>query len=545
MQLLEKTGTGAFRISFDGTLLNCNQAFATILGYPSVTELLEEGSVPFFNDSDRAMIVAALKDVGTLSNLEVALRRRDGSLAWVYQSLTLSESPDGTAYVEGTTMDITEQRISSERFEYQTQHDPLTGLPNRSLFADRLAVALARAKRHCRSLAILFLDLDHFELLNVTFGRGIADRVLKGVAHRLDEAVRAEDSVARYGSDEFLCLLYDFGDEENSVGIAQRIMDSVSQPFAIEGHEIQVNISVGISLFPDDATEPEPLIQRAAEAMYRSKELGRNTCQLYEVSKNDRAYERAFLIASLTRALKENQFVLHYQPQVNIQTGNIDCVEALLRWNHPVLGLIQPPSFMAVADQLDLSVKIGSWVTSQALNQIEKWERQMIRAPRVAINLSSRQILHSDIVGDLKRTLTNSRVRPDQLEVEINESTCSDAGLLLTTTNDLRALGVSVAIDDFGTGRCSFSDLRHMSLDTVKIDRSFIANMLNARADASMVEGMITMGRGLGFRVVAEGVETRDQLRFLADRHCTMMQGNYLGRPVAPEDLQDLLAMQH
>lgn len=442
-------------------------------------------------------------------------------------------------------MDITEQHVASEKFEYQTQHDALTGLPNRSLFTDRLTVALAKAKRHSRSLAVLFLDLDHFELLNVTFGRGIADRVLKGVAGRLDETLRTEDSVAHYGSDEFVCLLSEFGDEENSVGIAQRIMDSVSRPFQIEGHEIQVNVSVGISLFPDDGAESEPLIQRAAEAMYRSKELGRNTCQLYQASKNDRAYERAFLIASLSRALTDNQFVLHYQPQVNVQTGDIDCVEALLRWNHPVLGLIQPPSFMPVADQLDLSVKIGSWVMNQALNQIEKWERQRIRVPRIAINLSSRQVLHADIVGELKTTLADSSVRPDQLEVEINESLCSDAGLLLTTTNDLYALGVKVAMDDFGTGRCSFSDLRHMALNTVKIDRSFIANMLNARADAAMVEGMITMGRGLGFRVVAEGVETRDQLVFLADRHCTMMQGNYLGRPVAPEDLQDLLEMQH
>ncbi len=369
--------------------------------------------------------------------------------------------------------------------------------------------------------------------------------MLKGVAHRLDEAVRTEDSVARYGSDEFVCLLYDFGDEENSVGIAQRIMDMISQPFMIEGHEIHVNASVGISLFPDDGTEAEPLVQRAAEAMYRSKELGRNTCQLYEASKNDRAYERAFLIASLSRALKEEQFVLHYQPQVDIQSGKIECVEALLRWNHPVLGLIQPPSFMPVADQLELSVKIGSWVTGQILRQIESWERQRIRTPRVAMNLSSRQILSSDIVGELKNTLSHTRVRPDQLEIEINESLCTDSALLMTTTNDLKALGLKVAIDDFGTGRCSFSDLRHMSLDTLKIDRSFIANMLEAREDAAIVEGMITMGKGLGFRVVAEGVENRDQLLFLSDRHCTMMQGNYLGRPVAPEDLLDLLEMQH
>lgn len=531
-------------MTFEGDLLDCNEACARLLGFPSREALIENG-LRFLNDSDREMILAALGDVGALTNLEVGLIKRDGSLAWVYQNIAVIESPDGERCIEGTLMDITEQRLASEKFEYQTQHDPLTGLPNRSLFVDRLAVALARARRHDRSLAVLYLDLDHFELLNVTFGRGIADRVLKGVAHRLDEALRTEDSVARFGGDEFVCLLYDFGDEENSVGIAQRIMEHVSQPFTIEGHEIRVNASIGISLYPDDGSEAEPLIQRAAEAMFRSKELGRNTCQLYEVSKNDRAYERAFLIASLGRALEENQFVLHYQPEVDIESGKIDCVEALLRWNHPVLGLIQPPSFMPVADQLELSVSIGSWVMKEALFQLQRWERQSLAVPRIGINLSSRQMLDIDVASELRNLLSQSKIRPEKLEIEISEAICSDAKLLEKRAKSLRDLGVQVTLDDFGTGRCAFSDLRVLSLNSIKIDRSFVSNMLESKRDAALVEGMLTMGRGLGFRVVAEGVENKDQFTFLADRHCTTMQGNYLGRPVAAEGLRDLLEMQH
>ncbi|MDX1582198.1 MAG: EAL domain-containing protein, partial [Thermoanaerobaculia bacterium] len=530
-------------MSFEGELLDCNRACATLLGYDSPEELIAAG-LQFQNDSDRTMIVAALEDLGSLTNLEVGLRRRDGGLAWVYQSLIVVDSERGRA-IEGTLVDVTEQRLATETFEFQTQHDPLTGLPNRSLFLDRLAVQLARARRQDRPLAVMFLDLDHFELLNVTFGRGIADRVLRSLAERLREAVRTEDSVARYGSDEFVCLLYDFGDEENSIGIVQRIMNHVSQPFTIDGNEICVNASVGVSLFPDDGTEAETLIQRAAEAMYRSKELGRNTCQLYEVSKNDRAYERAFLIASLERALEEDQFELHYQPQIDIDTGGVECVEALLRWNHPVLGLIQPPSFMPVADQLQLGVGIGSWVFEEALRQSEEWRGESLRVPRVGVNLSSRQMLDIDLIGEIRRMLEVSNVLPQKLEIEISESICNDSDLLERKTASLSDLGVSLALDDWGTGRFALGDLRKLKLNTIKIDRSFVANMLESEPDAALVGGMLTMGRGLGFRVVAEGVETKDQFTFLADRHCTTMQGNYLGRPMRAEGLRDLLKMQH
>ena len=542
-ELLERRRVGVYRLTLDGQLSDCNESCALILGYDSREEMLNLGQIEFFNESDFPTIASALKDLESISNLEVCLRRRNGTLLWVTKNIGLVETDQGPL-IEAVLVESNESHLG-ERFEHQVTHDPLSGLPNRSLFMDRLVVALAQAQRRQKTLAVGIVDLDHFDLINATFGRGIADRILKIVGDRLVDCLRLEDTVARFGSDEFALMLPEVDNEVSIASISQRILDTISRPAVIDGHEIHVNASLGVAIFPTDGVDPETLLRNADTAMYRAKDVGRNTWQFYEPEVNARAFERQVVVRGLRTALERDELSLHYQPQINVQTGEIDCVEALLRWDHPELGLVPPGDFLPAAEQGGLILKIGEWVIRTAARQIRTWSDAGLKPVRVAVNLSWRQFQQPDLIGRLGAIILEEGLDPSLLELEISERTMQQGDRTITTLLGLKNLGVRLALDDFGTGQSSLSDLKRMPFDTVKIDTSYVKNVMTHNDDAALVHAVIMMARALGLRVVAEGVETKAQLGFLREKSCVDMQGFFFGKPKPAYGMEELLRLQH
>jgi diguanylate cyclase (GGDEF)-like protein len=535
-----------FRQTPDGRLLDCNEACARMLGFASRDELLSAGRLNYFNASDSMTVMAALPDLGTLSNVEVALRKKDGSVAWVLQNLKyVSVAEAEKVWIEAAMFDVTEQRAAAQLLEFQAHHDGLTALPNRSLVVDRLNVALSRSKRHRNPVAVMLLDIDHFELINTTFGHGIADRVLKSVADRLMSAVREDDAVGRFGSDEFMIVLTEMSADTDAAIAAQRILDVVSTQLTIDAHTIDVKASIGIAVTPQDGMTADALVKNATTAMYQAKERGRNMFRFHVPELNARALERASLIASLRRALSHGEFEVHYHPEVNVQTGRIEVIEALVRWRHPDLGLVAPAEFLPAAEQGNLDGLIGEWVINEACRQLKQWHLEGLTGFRMAINLSSRQFHDRALQRILEDAVAEAKLDPSSLELEINERVLSHSLRSGDVLKKLHDFGARVAIDDFGSGGCSFTDLREMQVSTLKIAPSFVHNMLNRPDDAAMVQAMITMARGLDLRIVAEGVESKEQLSYLLSRRCTDMQGFFFGKPLPAFALADTLRMQH
>ncbi|MFN2239498.1 MAG: putative bifunctional diguanylate cyclase/phosphodiesterase [Thermoanaerobaculia bacterium] len=545
-ELLERRKVGFYRQTLDGRVVECNDAFAKILGYDSREEVLRTGQLDYFVKSDFPTLIAALEDLRIIDNVSVCLRRRNGTLVWVNQNIgSIDDHGEGEAALEGVMFETSDEPSGSERFEYQVTHDPLTGLPNRSLFFDRLLVCLAQSQRRERPISVCVLDLDHFDLINSTFGRAMADRLLKIVGDRLVDAVRIEDTVARFGSDEFGLILVDVENEVALASIAQRLLESISRPVNLDGHDIHVNASLGVAMYPTDGTEPETLVRNADTAMYRAKDVGRNTWQFFEPETNARAFERQMVVRALRDAIVNGEFVLHYQPQVNVQTGKIDCLEALLRWNHPELGLVSPEDFLPAAEQGGLVLQIGEWALRTATRQARAWIASGLGDFRMAINLSWRQFQQPDLIRRLGTIILEEDIDPSRIELEISERTIQHNDRTMTTLLGLKNLGVKLALDDFGVGRSSLNDLKRMPFDTVKIDPSFIHGAMERLDEAAVVQALITMARALGLRVVAEGVETNDQLTFLRQRNCTEMQGFFFGQPIAATGMEELLKMQH
>lgn len=529
---------GLFRQSLAGRIVDCNDACAQMLGYPTREDLLLAG-FEYANASDLAAITAALPDIGMLANIELALRRKGGGIAWVLQNLRVSGEE-----IEGAMFDVTEQRLGVQMLEYQAQHDSLTHLPNRTLVVDRLSVALARTKRHGGSVAVLLVDLDHFGLVNSTFGHGIADRVLTAIADRLVDCIRLEDALGRFGSDEFILALGDTFTESDVAVVAQRVVDAVSAPLDIGGQEIRVTASVGVAMTPADGDDPETLMQKAMTAAFGAKERGRNRYHFHQSELNSRALERTALIAGLRRALARGEFELHYQPEVNVQTGRIECIEALLRWRHPDVGIIPAGDFFAAAEQGQLDTPITEWVLFEAARQAREWHAEGMRNLRIAVNVSSTQFYDRAFSDKVRQAVLVSGLDSGSFELEIAEPTLSSRSRATSVMEELREIGVQLAIDDFGSGGCSFTDLKQMPVDTLKIAPTFVHNVTHRADDAAIVQAMITMARGLNMRVVAEGVESKEQLSHLLQRRCTDMQGYFFGRPRPATELADVLLMQ-
>ena len=435
------------------------------------------------------------------------------------------------------------RKQAEEAVQFVATHDALTSLPNRVLFNQSLDRALALARRPDRRLAVLFIDLDRFKLINDTLGHDAGDALLMEIARRLTGCLRASDTVARLGGDEFVVLIEEIPDPAYLIDIAQKLINALGEPLTLSGHEYRMTASIGISSYPDDAEDIQGLLKNADIAMYRAKEQGRNNFQFYSARMNVHSVERLTMESGLRRALDRDELVLHYQPKVDIRSGGITGVEALVRWQHPEHGLVPPAKFISVAEETGLIVPIGEWVLNSACLAQRSWREAGLPRMRMAVNLSARQLQHGDLVKEIGRVLDRTGCEPGCLEFEITESmVMQNPARAVELIRELKALGIAISIDDFGTGYSSLAYLKRFPIDSLKIDRSFIHDLPRDPGNMAITRAVIGMAHSLKLTVIAEGVETREQLDFLRGHDCDQMQGFYFSRPVPAAKVAELLA---
>jgi diguanylate cyclase (GGDEF)-like protein len=436
-------------------------------------------------------------------------------------------------------------RAMALEMTHSAEHDVLTGLPNRVLFKDRVTQAITLAPRHLKKVAVLFLDLDGFKHINDSLGHPTGDKLLQSIAKRLVDCVRASDTVSRQGGDEFVVLLSEVEQPENTAITARRMLQTVAAAHSVDQHDLHISTSIGVSVYPDDGVDAETLIKNADTAMYQAKANGRQSYQFFKPSMNVRAVERQSIEEGLRRALERQEFTLHYQPKVNVRTGQITGAEALLRWTNPIQGSVSPAQFIPVAEDCGLILPISEWVLREACQQAQAWLVAGLPLGTMAVNISAMEFRNENFLPGVFRVLEDTDLDPRRLEMELTESVVmkhpeSTESILKT----LRAKGVQVAIDDFGTGYSSLSYLRKFSIDALKIDQSFVRQITTAPDQTSLVAAIISMAKSLKLRVVAEGVETKQELEFLQVHGCDEAQGYYFGRPVLPQQFARLLDNQ-
>jgi diguanylate cyclase (GGDEF)-like protein len=441
--------------------------------------------------------------------------------------------------------DISERKEREERVRHLAHHDFLTDLPNRVLLNDRIAQAIALAERNRTQVAVMFLDLDRFKNVNDSLGHTVGDKLLQEVARRLRASMRASDTVSRQGGDEFVILIPDMVDAADVARAAQKVLDGVSHPYSIDGHELVTTPSIGISVYPNDGREVETLLKNADAAMYHAKESGRNNYQFFTQDMNTRALERLSLERSLRRAIDRGELRLHYQPQYDVRTRHIVGVEALIRWEHPDLGLLPPGRFMLFAEDTGLILPMGEWVLREACRQNRQWQTQGLPPVRVAVNISALQFRNTRFTHTVETALKEADLESRWLVLEVTESVImQDAERVTDSLNQLKSLGLELAIDDFGTGYSSLSYLKRFPIDRLKIDQSFVRDITSDKDDAAITSAIIGLTRNLGLRTIAEGVETREQLEFLQLHGCDEAQGFLFSRPLTPDECTTLLAAQ-
>ena len=475
--------------------------------------------------------------------LNCILVRRDG----VESDIEISAAPihDSKGRVTGTVMvfrDVSEARTLSRRMSFLAQHDSLTQLPNRMVLNDRLTQAIAMAHRQAKKLAVLFLDVDRFKNINDSLGHAIGDRLLQSVSERLLACVRRSDTVSRQGGDEFVILLSEVARAPDAAICADKILQALSAPHDIDQHHLHITVSIGIATYPDDGTETETLMKNADFAMYDAKENGRNNYKFFRPEMNARAVERQTLENALRQAIERQEFVLHYQPLMNLGSGTIIGAEALVRWRHPQRGLVPPAQFIPVAEETGLIVPIGRWALREACRQARAWEDSGMPPTRISVNVSAVELRSEDFVACVRAVLAETGLNPHYLEFELTETfLLQDWKSTAAVLHALRDMGVQLALDDFGTGYSSLSHLKRFPIDTLKIDQSFVRNLTLDDGDASIVSAVISMGKSLHKRVVAEGVETREQLTFLQQQSCPEGQGFYFSKPMVAGAFGQLL----
>ena len=439
--------------------------------------------------------------------------------------------------------DITERKQAEEKAAFLAHHDALTRLPNQLLLQDRLSQAIAFADRNASKLALMVVDLDRFKTINDSLGHSVGDRLLVDVAQRLGECTRDTDTVSRQGGDEFVVLLPNLSDAEACISFLSALMASLVRPFSIDGKELTTSVSVGIAVYPDDGSDFENLQKKADMAMYRAKDAGRNTYRFFNKEMNDDAGERLAMNVGLRRGLEFGHFELYYQPQIEIASGALVGAEALIRWNHPELGLVFPGRFIPAAEESGLIVPLGDWVLRAACREATRWQRPGMIAPVVAVNLSALQFKRGDIERSVTLALEESGLDPGRLELELTESILiGDTENVLATVKRLKQMGVKLSIDDFGTGYSSLSYLKRFEVDKLKIDQSFIRDLATDSEDAAIVRAVIQMARSLGLRTLAEGVESKQVLDHLKIYLCDEAQGYFHSRPIPAPAFMDYMA---
>ena len=460
----------------------------------------------------------------------------------IYYKATFTRADGSVAGLIGTIIDITERKRAEARVLHLAHYDELTGLPNRSMFNERVGHALVQARRGARELAILFIDLDHFKKINDTLGHEAGDRALKLIAERLRGCLRESDTVGRLGGDEFVVLIEDLSRSESVAEVANKILVDIARPFPLDAGEYHLTASIGISTYPGDSTDMQGLMKNADISMYRAKEQGRNNYQFYSVQMNVHTLERLALESDLRHALERDEFRLHYQPKVDIRGGRITGAEALLRWQPPARALVPPAQFIPIAEETGLIVQIGEWVTRTACLQGRAWQDRGLPRLTVAVNLSARQLTQESLLQDVARTLRDTKLDPAWLEFEITESMLMrDPENAVKLLGGLKTMGICLSLDDFGTGYSSLSYLKRFPLDSVKIDRSFVRDLPGDADVAAITRAIIAMAHSLRLKVIAEGVETGEQLSFLREEGCDEMQGYLFSRPLPEDEFQRLV----
>lgn len=442
-------------------------------------------------------------------------------------------------------MELVKVKQVAETTRHQLYHDTLTGLPNRVLFEDRLTLELAHAQRDKQGLAVMFLDLDHFKLINDTLGHWVGDQLLQDVADRLKNALRGADTVARMGGDEFALLITQVTHAENVVKVVQKIFHALNPPFNFGDHEFHITTSIGITLYPNDGKDTQTLLKNADTALYRAKEQGRNIYQFYTPAMNTKTLERLALENNLRRALERKELIVYYQPRVKINTGQIVGMEALVRWQHPEQGLISPVKFIPLAEETGLIIPLGEWVLQTACAQTKAWQEAGLPPLRVGVNLSARQFQQPNLVERVAQVLKKTGLHPQYLELEITESAAmQNAEYTLLMLYHFKEMGIHISIDDFGTGYSSLSYLKKFPFHTLKLDQSFIRDLTTDPNDAMIAKIIITLAHGLKLEVVAEGVETQEQLDFLKRLQGDEVQGYLFSKPLPAEEFEQLLRQE-
>ena len=548
-KVFENTIEGIAVTDLKGNIQWVNPAFSTITGYSADEALGQNPRILKSHHHEKEFYTNMWQSIMEKGQWQGEIWNRKKSGETYPEWLTISALKDGygkpVQYVS-VFNDITERIKQEEHIKYQSHHDALTGLPNRFLFKDRLGSAIAHAHRHAEKFAVLFLGLDRFKRINDTLGHAMGDKLLKAVAVRLSDSIQEDDTVARFSGDAFAVIIKEIKTVEKLILSINLLLDALKKPFFIDGHELYITASMGISLYPTDGDDADTLIKNADTAMYRAKELERNSYQLYTPTMNEKALTRLSMENDLHKALQQNELILYYQPQVDVNTGRIIGAEALVRWLHPRLGFLPPGEFIPLAEETGLIVPLGEWVLQRACIQNKEWQRKGLPKINIGVNLSTLQFRQKNLIQRVEEILELSELSPEFLELEITESIAMlDADFTNKMLHQLKDMGIQISIDDFGTGYSSLAYLTRFPIDRIKIDQSFIRGIPDEKEELAIVMAMMAMAKSLGLKTIAEGVEKVEQYNFLKEQYCHQIQGYYFSRPVDEETFEKMLMKEY
>lgn len=551
-QLLNETGklakVGGWEMLEDQSIYLTQEAVA-ILGTNTDRTHLDELSALFINEQKLLFKKSVEITYETEEPLDIILQTNHSDSPQYLRIQGHIKEDEGSRTIVGAIQDITETKVTQDKLieheshlKYLAHHDALTGLPNRLLYNDRVAHAIVRAQRENHSIAVLLLDLDRFKVINDSLGHDIGDRFLKSIASRASLAIRESDTFARLGGDEFVVLLEGIHDTQDVIAVAHKLQSAISLPVHVENHNLHSSASIGIAMFPEDGEHVDELLRCADAAMYRVKEQGKNNFQFYTKEINHRAVELLVLENDMHKAIENKEFLLHYQPQISLGDKSIVGLESLVRWYHPKKGMISPGDFIPLAEESGMILELGKWVLMESCRQARTWLDMGFSFGKIAVNLSAKQFHRSNIVTQVKQALETYRLPPDNLELEITESIAiENIDVTIETLQELKELGIHLAIDDFGTGYSSLSYLKRFSIDKLKIDKSFVDDILTDDGGAAIATSTIALAHQMGLKVIAEGVETTEQCDFLKAHECDEAQGYHISRPLNSQDTQNFI----
>jgi diguanylate cyclase (GGDEF)-like protein/PAS domain S-box-containing protein len=545
--IFENAIEGIFQSTVDGHYIDVNPALARIYGYASPRELIDSmrdlQRQLYVHPERRDEFLRLVRRDGSVANFESQVYRKNGEIIWISENAReVCDEQGRLLFFEGTVEDISERKRHQAELEYQATHDALTGLPNRVLLRDRIRHAIGLAERGGTLLAVAFIDLDQFKFINDSIGHQAGDDLLKTVAGHLQSCIRETDTVARQGGDEFVILLVNQPNLDTIRQVLQRILFTVASPWRYDNLEFNITCSIGVSVFPNDGADAEALLKNADSAMYKAKETGRNNLQFFTPEIGAGITERFRLETRLRAAIADNEFLLFFQPRIDLLSGRIIGAEALIRWRDQGQRMIQPGAFIQLAEETGLILPIGRWVLATACAQMKRWLDGGLGISTISVNISPRQFHDKGLVQYVAQVLEETGLDPSHLELELTENlVMNDAEKFVSVLQAIKRLGVRIAIDDFGTGYSSLSYLKRFPVDCLKIDRSFVRDIAEDSDDAAIVRAVIALGHSLNLAVVAEGVETPGQLGFLSNHECDEVQGYLFGRPMPAEDFLALL----